>query len=99
MATEKELQKEYHEIIKGNLKLWEGEFTPDPRYEALLAKLDWYYKCTPDEMNNRDALPYSRALSKWRKERGYSIEEFNRAKRDYFNMKHSPDVRKEEVKP
>lgn len=76
--------------------LYQTTFEPDPRYEALMKKIEWYDKCTPDEMNNRDALPYSRELSKWRKDRGYTQEEFNRAKRDYFNMRKSPDVPKTE---
>lgn len=71
---------------------FQGEYFIDPRYETLIKKLEWYYKCTPPEMNNRDALPYSRELSKWRKERGYTLDEFNRAKRDYFIINNSPDV-------
>lgn len=74
------------------IELHQSEYKPDPRYQALLDKLDWYYKCTPDEMSNHDALPYSRELHKWVRDCGYTNKEFSRAKRDYFNMNNSPDV-------
>jgi len=62
-------------------------FTVSERDQALIDKVAWYYKSTPDEMNNRDALPYSRALHKWVSDGGYTREEFSRAKKNYWMMK------------
>jgi len=92
IRTEKQLRKDFDSTVAGNLALWSGEFHPDPRYEELIRKIDWYYMCTPTEMSNRDALPYSRELHKFVRDCGYTNKEFSRAKRDYFNMRKLPDV-------
>lgn len=59
-----------------------GDFTPDQRVIDLHERLDLYYKQTPDEMDNRTAMPYWKAFKKWCADRGYTQEEVNRAKRN-----------------
>ncbi len=60
---------------------YQQRFEPDPRFQALCERLLQYYKATPDNMSNRDALPHWRAFRLWCRERGYTPEEINRAKR------------------
>jgi len=63
-------------------------FAPSERQTALIDRIALYHMQTPDEMDNRQSLPYSRALHKWVLERGYTAEEFNRAKKDYWQNEH-----------
>lgn len=63
-------------------KLFQQEFSPDPRRLALLERVEQYYRDTPDSMGNKEALPYWIELKKWVSEHGYSQDEFNQAKMD-----------------
>ena len=60
---------------------WVGEFKPDQRFTDLCDRLALYYQQTPWEMSNKTAYKYLREFKKWCKERGYTQEEINKAKR------------------
>lgn len=57
-----------------------GDWTVDERFEALVERLQQYYRDTPDYMDNRDARPHWEAFKKWCSERGYTKTEVDRAK-------------------
>ncbi len=57
------------------------EFTPSQLEVNLHERLNLYYQQTPNEMDNRDALPHWIDFKKWCFKHGYTQEEINRAKR------------------
>ena len=63
-------------------RLWLGEWVPDQRYIDLYKHLQQYYKDTPDSMDSRQARPHWILFNKWCRDRGYTPEEINKAKRD-----------------
>lgn len=91
MQDQSEWTKDIREMIiedpEAYQKMWQTDFVPPQRWSRFVDRIALYHSQTPDEMDNRDALPYSRALHKWVSESGYTQEEFNQAKRDYWQMK------------
>lgn len=63
---------------------FECTFEPDNRQIALHDRLQQYYDATPDNMPNYKALVHWRAFMRWAKAGGYSCEEVNRAKKEYY---------------
>lgn len=74
------------EIDIHNEKQWReqflGDFKPDDRKNALVDRLEEYYKSTPSGMDNRNAMKYWKEFICWAGDRGYTQQEINKAKRD-----------------
>lgn len=66
-----EFKRQYH-----------GVFLPDKRQVELQMRLDQYYRDTPDEASNKDVRLHWDLFKRWCNERGYKLEEINKAKRD-----------------
>lgn len=63
-----------------------GEFKPDERFIALVDKVKSYRDKTED-CNNHDYRKYYNELRSWVSRNGYTIDEFNRAKRIVSGMR------------
>jgi hypothetical protein len=59
-----------------------GSFTTDQRQIDLYERLKQYYNDTPDSMSNATAMPYFKDFKQWCRERGYTQDEINSAKRN-----------------
>ncbi len=67
-----------------------GDFTPSQRDIDLHERLAQYYRDTPRSMSNTESRPISKAFTKWRKERGYTNDDVNRAKKSVQALDDSP---------
>jgi hypothetical protein len=57
-----------------------GDFKIDERRRALVARLEEYYRNTPDSMSNREAFQHWNDFIWWCDQYGYSKAEINAAK-------------------
>lgn len=64
--------------------LHECSYSVSERDQAIHDRIALYHQQTPDSMDNKQALPFSRSLHRWVHEMGYTPEEFSRAKRNYW---------------
>ncbi len=58
-----------------------GDFKPDRHFQKLCERLEEYYRCTPERMDNREAYLYLKDFRKWCADRCYTQEEINLAKK------------------
>lgn len=62
-------------------RLYQGDFRPNNRETALHQRLEKYYRDIPDSMPNKVAKGYWFEFKQWCRDRGYTQEEINQAKR------------------
>lgn len=67
----------YEDFKRQYLGEW---WTVDERYQALVERLEQYYKDTPDSMDNKEALKHWKLFKDWCKHNGYTHKEIVRAK-------------------